>query len=278
MINLQINALTDLINVLITKHELDWAKELLTSIPGIGATGAENILAETGVDMRAFETSAHLTSWAGVCPGQYESAGKSRSGKTRPGNTYLRGALGIAAMAASRTNGSFFQARYRKLAARRGPMRALVAIEHSMLTAIWHMLTNQASYQDHSLEHARHPAGQPSHTPNSHNADGSDPDARNDTGTLTAPTQHHIFVSGNRRATRDAHVPDGPSAQRSADRARRHAIGAGRLTVGGLWGLPGGCSRALYGAMVVVARTISSPVSRSCRASREGSAIRSTRS
>ena len=160
MINLQINALTDLINVLITKHELDWAKELLTTIPGIGATGAENILAETGVDMGAFETSAHLTSWAGVCPGQYESAGETRSGKTRPGNTYLRGALGIAAMAAIRTNGSFFQARYRKLAARRGPMRALVAIEHSLLTAIWHMLTNQAPYQDHSLEHARRPAGQ----------------------------------------------------------------------------------------------------------------------
>ena len=161
MIKMQINALTDLINDLITKHQLDWAKELLTTIPGIGATGAENIIAETGVDMGAFETSAHLTSWAGVCPGQYESAGKSRSGKTRPGNTYLRGALGIAAMAAARTNGSFFQARYRKLAARRGPMRALVAIEHSMLTAIWYMLTNQQPYQDHGLPHARGAAGQP---------------------------------------------------------------------------------------------------------------------
>ena len=95
-------------------------------MPGLSATGAENIIAETGADMTAFETPAHLASWAGVCPGQHESAGRSGPGTTRPGNTHLKGALGIAAMAAIRTNGSIFQDRYRRLAARRGNSRALV--------------------------------------------------------------------------------------------------------------------------------------------------------
>ncbi|MBK8459383.1 MAG: IS110 family transposase [Micropruina sp.] len=121
----------------------------LASIPGISSTGAENILAETGADMTAFETPAHLASWAGVCPGQHESAGRSGPSHARPGNAHLKGALGIAAMAAARTNQSFFQNRYRKLAARRGPNRALVAIQHSLLTAIWHILTNQEPYREH---------------------------------------------------------------------------------------------------------------------------------
>lgn len=150
----QLNAhserLTGLIDTLMTGNGLDWARELVATIPGISATGAENILAETGVEMAAFETPAHLASWAGICPGQHESAGKSRSGRTRPGNAHLKGALGIAAMAATRTNGSFFQNRYRRIASRRGPMRALVAIQHSLIIAIWHILTNVQPYRAHT--------------------------------------------------------------------------------------------------------------------------------
>lgn len=97
--------------------------------------------------MTCFDTAAHLASWAGVCPGQHESAGKSRQVRARPGNAHLKGALGIAAMAAARTNGSFFQHRYKRLAARRGPTRALVAIEHSLLIAIWHILTRGEPYR-----------------------------------------------------------------------------------------------------------------------------------
>lgn len=150
LLNTHIARLDALIQALFTDHDLTWARELLTTIPGISTTGAENILAETGADMTAFPTPAQLASWAGVCPGQHESAGKSKSGKARPGNRHLQGALGIAAMAAARTNGSFFQHRYRRLAARRGPMRALVAIEHSILVAIWHILSNAEPYRAHS--------------------------------------------------------------------------------------------------------------------------------
>lgn len=139
----------DLIQTLVVGNSLRWARDLLATIPGISRTGAENIIVETGVGMTVFETPAHLASWAGVCPGQHESAGRSGSGKTRPGNAHLKGALGIAAMAAVRTNRSFFQDRYHHLAARRGASRALVAIEHSMLVAIWHILTQRQPYRDH---------------------------------------------------------------------------------------------------------------------------------
>lgn len=137
------------LDALIDEHNLGWARELLATIPGISTTGAENILAETGTDMTAFPTPAQLASWAGVWPGQHESAGKSKSGRARPGNRHLQGALGIAAMAAARTNGSFFQGRYRRLSARRGPIRALVAIEHSQIVAIWHILTHAEPYRTH---------------------------------------------------------------------------------------------------------------------------------
>ena len=139
---------TTIVGVFI-EEDLDWATGLLATIPGISEVGAQNIIAEIGADMTAFATPAQLASWAGVCPGQHESAGRHGPGTTRHGNTHLKGALGIAAMSAARTNGSFFQNRYRKLAARRGPNRALVAIEHSMLTAIWHILTNHEPYRAH---------------------------------------------------------------------------------------------------------------------------------
>ncbi|TQC45193.1 IS110 family transposase [Rhodococcus sp. WS4] len=93
--------------------------------------------------MVQFPSAAQLASWAGVCPGHNESAGKVKSSHTRPGNHYLKRALGIAA---ARTNGTYLQARYKRLAGRRGPMRALVATEHSMLIAIWRMLSQRQPY------------------------------------------------------------------------------------------------------------------------------------
>lgn len=122
--------------------------EVLGTIPGIGTTAAQIIIAETGGDMTQFPTAAQLASWAGVCPGQNESAGKVKSSRARKGNTHLKGVLGIAAKAAVKKNGSYFQARYKRLVSRRGPTRALVAIEHSMITAIWHMLAEQVPYDD----------------------------------------------------------------------------------------------------------------------------------
>jgi transposase len=123
--------------------------ELLETIPGIGRSVAEIMIAETGADMTRFRTAGHLASWAGTTPGHYESAGKSKSGKTRHGNRWLGQALGTAAMAASRTrNNTFLGARYHRLVPRLGKKKALVAIEHSILVAVWHMLSADLPYQD----------------------------------------------------------------------------------------------------------------------------------
>lgn len=154
LLNQHIDQITGIIDARIGANDLAWARDLLATIPGISSTGAENILAETGADMTPFSTPAQLASWAGVCPGQHESAGRTGSGRCRPGNAHLKGALGIAAMAAARTNGSFFQDRYRRLSARRGASRALVAVEHSMLVAIWHILTNREPYRQHRTQAA----------------------------------------------------------------------------------------------------------------------------
>lgn len=122
--------------------------ELLQTIPGIGQANAEVIIAETGADMTVFPTAAHLASWAGTVPGHNESAGKRRPGKTRHGNRWLAGALGIAALSASRTKDTYLSARYRRLVPRTGKTKALVALQHSMLIATWHMLTDNVPYQD----------------------------------------------------------------------------------------------------------------------------------
>lgn len=123
--------------------------ELLKTVPGIGRSIAEILIAETGGDMTRFPTAGHLASWAGTTPGHYESAGRSRSGKTRHGNRWLGQALGTAAMAAARTKTStFLGARYARLVPRLGKKKALVALEHSILVAVWHMLTANLPYQD----------------------------------------------------------------------------------------------------------------------------------
>ncbi|MDW4904233.1 transposase [Streptomyces sp. ADMS] len=106
------------------------------------------IVAETGGDMSRFVSDKHLASSAGVCPGHRSSAGRTKSTKVRPGNPYLKGALGIAALGAVRSKDIYLQARYKRLTARRGMMKALVAIEHSIITAIWHMLTDTKPYHE----------------------------------------------------------------------------------------------------------------------------------
>ncbi len=124
------------------------ARDALTTIPGISNTVADVIIAETGGDMSVFETPGRLASWAGVCPGQNESAGRVKSAHTRPGNKYLKAALGVAALSVSRSKGTYLAARYRRIAARRGPIKAVVAIEHTILMAVWHMLRNGEVYAD----------------------------------------------------------------------------------------------------------------------------------
>lgn len=122
--------------------------DLIGTIPGIGQRVAEVIVAETGADMSVFPTAAHLVSWAGTCPGSNESAGRVKSTATRPGNPYLKAALGVAALSIANTKGTYLSAKYRRIAARRGPKKALVAVEHAILTAVWNMAHTGALYDD----------------------------------------------------------------------------------------------------------------------------------
>ena len=123
-------------------------RDLICTIPGIGPLTADVIIAETGADMTRFPTAGHLASWAGTTQGSNESAGRVKSTKTRPGNPYLQGALGAAAMSLAKSPNTYLGARYRRIASRRGPMKANVAIQHTMLTAIWHMGRDGTLYED----------------------------------------------------------------------------------------------------------------------------------
>jgi transposase len=120
----------------------------LDTIPGVGRTTAEALLAEIGTDMSRFPSAAHLASWAGLCPGNDESAGKRRSGKTRKGSPWLRTLLVEAAHAASRTTETYLAARYHRIAARRGKKKAAVAVAHSILLIAYHLLRDGTTYQD----------------------------------------------------------------------------------------------------------------------------------
>jgi transposase len=122
--------------------------ELIGTIPGIGQRCTEVIVAETGADMDIFPTAANLASWAGTCPGSNESAGRVKSTATRPGNAYLKAALGASALSVAHSHGSYLSAKYRRIAARRGPKKALVAVEHAILTAVWTMAHTGALYDD----------------------------------------------------------------------------------------------------------------------------------
>jgi transposase len=131
------------------------AVELLRTMDGIETRTAQAIIGEIGTDMSAFPTARHLCSWAGRCPGNDQSAGKRRSGRTRKGSKWLRDALKEAAMAAIRTKHSYHQAQYQRLRPRLGHGRALGAVQHSMLTAIWHMLSTGETYRDLGRDYYR---------------------------------------------------------------------------------------------------------------------------
>jgi len=124
----------------------DEAVQLLTTIPGIQKRTAQDILAEIGTDMSRFPSSGHLASWAGICPGNNESAGKRKSGKTTHGNRWLKRSLTQAAWAAGRTKNTYLSAQYHRLARRRGKKRAIVALAHTHLTIIYNMLSTNIPY------------------------------------------------------------------------------------------------------------------------------------
>jgi transposase len=123
-------------------------RDLLMTIPGVRQRAAEVLIAEIGVDMTVFPTPKHLASWAGVCPGNDQSAGKRRSGKTRKGSKWLRATLTESANAAARTKNSYLAAQYQRLRGRRGHSKAVTAVGHSILTAAWHMLQTGELYND----------------------------------------------------------------------------------------------------------------------------------
>jgi transposase len=124
------------------------AMQLLQTIPGVGDRVAEAIVSEIGVDMGRFASDAHLASWAGMCPGNNESAGKRKSGKTTKGNSHLRAALTQAAWAATHTKQTYLAAQYRRLVKSKGKKRALVTVGHSLLVIAYHLLSRKASYQE----------------------------------------------------------------------------------------------------------------------------------
>ena len=137
---------------------------LLDTIPGVDKRTAELLIAEIGADMSVFPTHRHLASWAGICPGQNESAGKQRSGKTRKGSKWLRAGLTEAAKASSRSKGTYLNAQYQRLRGRRGHQKATIATAHSILVAAWHILSRDVPYDDlgedyfirRQAEHAEH--------------------------------------------------------------------------------------------------------------------------
>lgn len=143
-----IDRLDQRIDSLMEREGLTVARELLESVHGIGKHGAEELLAEIGPDMSVFPTPQALASWVGVAPGSHESAGRKHPVSVRPGNRYAKRTLGIAAKSAARMRNSFLAARFKRVCARRGYGKALVATEHTMIVAIWHMLSTGEYYSD----------------------------------------------------------------------------------------------------------------------------------
>jgi transposase len=128
-------------------HPQEEALDRLDGIPGVGRRIAEILLAEIGTEMGRFPTAGHLASWAGMCPGNHTSGGKRLSGAIRGGNRWLRSTLVEAAQAAGRTN-TYLGAQFRRLAARRGRQKAAIAVGHSILVIVWHLLARGTVYQD----------------------------------------------------------------------------------------------------------------------------------
>jgi transposase len=123
-------------------------REKLDQIPGVDNTTIQNVIAEIGVEMNQFPSDAHLSSWGGMCPGNEESAGKRKRSKTTKGNRWLRRALAEAAWAATHTRDTYLAAQYHRLVGRRGKRRALIAVAHTLLVIIYHILKYHVDYQD----------------------------------------------------------------------------------------------------------------------------------
>jgi transposase len=126
---------------------------LLNTIPGISTLSATSILAETGTDMGRFATAGHFVAWAGLCPGQNESAGKRKSSRLRKGAPWLKTMLVQCAWAAVKKKDSYYKAQFNRLCSRRGPKKAICAVAAAMLTAIYHMLKNGVEHQDLGIDH-----------------------------------------------------------------------------------------------------------------------------
>jgi transposase len=138
--------LDDLIEEEMQKY--DEAIKRLDKVGGIGEASAQVILAEIGLDMSRFPTAGHLAVWSGLCPGNNQSAGKNKYSPTRKGNGILKTTMVQCANAAVLKKGTYFRAQYERLVVRRGRKRALVAVAHSMMTAIWHMLKYDMDFRD----------------------------------------------------------------------------------------------------------------------------------
>ena len=142
--------------IVTAREPYEWAIKLLCSIPGVEVRSAETIISEIGVDMSRFPTAAHLASWAGMCPGNNESAGKHGPGFTRPGAPWLRQGLIEVAHAVARTHGNHLTERHRRIRARRGPKRAAVATGHAVLIAVWHILDRKVAFENLGVDYNRH--------------------------------------------------------------------------------------------------------------------------
>lgn len=128
-------------------------RTLLETIPGVGRTTAEVLIAEMGVDMTQFPSAAHFASWAGLCPGNHESAGKRKSGRIRKGNCWLKTGLVEAALAAKKQKNTYFYALGRRISGRRGAKRATIAVAHAIGIAAWHILAGAQPYRDLGPQH-----------------------------------------------------------------------------------------------------------------------------
>lgn len=120
----------------------------LRTIPGVAVRAAEVIISEIGVDMSRFPAAGHLASWAGLCPGNNESAGKRKTGKTTKGSKFLRMALIESANAAARSKGTYLSAHYQRIRRHRGHQKAIVAVAHTILVIAWHLLSQGVDYED----------------------------------------------------------------------------------------------------------------------------------
>lgn len=150
----RISDLDKLVGEHMQKYEA--AISALDELPGIARRSAEVILAEIGLDMSRFPSAAHLCSWAGVCPGNHQSAGKHKSGRTTKGNKALKTILTQCAKAAKNVKSSFFSAQYQRIAARRGKNRATIAVAHSILIAIYHILADGIPFRDLGADYYDH--------------------------------------------------------------------------------------------------------------------------